>query len=169
MKKPFLALVLLICSMTAFAQTHSIALKSLSLTSTDPFPALHERFGMVYEPPPIIRIERVMNANGNYTIITLGNVVTNNQGLEHHVDKESHTVKNHPVFNDLSLDVDSLKKTYPDYVEWVGFNEKQKDKKKEFILPFGMNVPRFMLLLLFISGLFYLKRTSQQKEINLAI
>ena len=169
MKKPFLALVLLICSMTAFAQTHSIALKSLSLTDTDPFPSHHERFGVVYEPPPIIKIERITTADGDLTIITLGKVFSYSKAPSQRVEMETHTVNNHPVFNDLSLDVDSLKKTYPDYVEWVGFNEKQKDKKKEFILPFGMNVPRFMLLLLFISGLFYLKRTSQQKEINLAI
>jgi hypothetical protein len=169
MKKPLITLVLIITSIVGISQTYSIAMKSLSLTEADSFPILHERFGMIYEPPPIIKIERVMNAKDTLTIITLGKVVTLAQGMHNRVEMETHTVSYHPVFNDLSLDADSLIKAYPAYVEWVGFDEKKKEGKKEFILTLGIDFPPSMLLLFFMSGLLYLRLIRHKKESSLAL
>jgi hypothetical protein len=149
------------------AQTFSIAEQSISTPSSLEDTG-QDRFGAYFEPPPMVRVERVQNATDTFCIISYGYV---SQDLAGKINigggVEQHTIPNHPIFNDLSLDQDSLMKSYPDYVEWVGFEKSSTKKKKQFFLPiFPSNgaFPASLVIIILMSSflMVYLKRSSHE-------
>jgi len=169
MKKLVIIIILIGGSISIQAQTYSIAQQTLSKSSSESKGTSLDRFGQVYIAPPIIRIERIMTKTDTLCKLTYGQVYSSIEGGEPMRQvAEEYTMPNHPIFNNLNLDEDSLMKSYPDYVEWVGFRTNLKGKKnlnekKNYFIPVfpkGL-LPFLMILLLAGIGLLTFKKSSR--------
>ncbi len=151
--KPILFFLLLVSFHQAFSQTKLIAHKShggkrstLDLLSTE------DNFGL---PSRSESIKRVTKLDSRTVVIEY-----------HYYGAE--TVKDHEVFCNPLISLDSLKSRYDEHVEFIGFDkpytnpeDKKKNKKDFFIGLFWWNTPAAGLLILIttlcslIGGLAY--------------
>ncbi len=129
MIRSIFSLILILGIQWLCAQTFEIAHKSHSGHIAEQKYDGRDRFGEISFP--LMRIERIENESDAATIISYGfnGKVT-----------EEYRIHHHPIFNNPSLDMDSVQQIIEGNIEFIGFDEEPKsDKKNElFVLPFRL-------------------------------